>query len=203
MSTLTLETIYNGAADLLIRFDLKPTFDASWGKFTEEQYEMAQELFELSEAPKNEPAKEDAAGEMADVLITLCNVLYTEGITGPECFAFVSSFDEKYECYIAERSAREYAIEFSHMSYKLYNALILTRFGLPRHKRISAVMVIFNQLITAFVRMAKKANISLEDLTIAINATIKKNADKTPITYEVRDGQIKKIKPAVIVSEIE
>lgn len=78
---VTLQDIWNSSTDLLKRFGLMPSPKKAWGKFAEEQYELQEALFKLSTNRKNIPFKQDAAEELADVLVTLLNVGYSAGLS--------------------------------------------------------------------------------------------------------------------------
>lgn len=78
---LTLQDIWNSSTDLLKRFGLMPSQKKSYLKMQEEVAELQEALFKLSTNRKNIPFKQDAAEELADVLVTLLNVGYSAGLS--------------------------------------------------------------------------------------------------------------------------
>lgn len=81
---ITLQAIWASSTGLLERFNLMPTRKASFLKFQEEIFEMQEALDTLSGSRKTLPFRDDAADELADVLITLLNIGYTAGLTHEE-----------------------------------------------------------------------------------------------------------------------
>jgi len=186
--TLTLEYIYDNATDLLRRFDLKPTFDASWSKVTEEIFEMQAEFFELYDLPNNIPAKEDAAKELSDVLITLFNMLYTLDIN-----PFESNLLEPIESRwgmltLEDTSPRQVAILFASSTYDLHRVLFHRKHN--PHYVEAGCLIALDRTLAFLLGMAKKSGITLKQLEDAMIVTVEKNAKKTHDTHEIRNGQI-------------
>ena len=79
--SITLKQIWESSTGLLQRFDLMPSPRKAWLKMNEELFEYAESLFKLSTNKRNIPYKEDTADELADVIITVLNVGYANGLT--------------------------------------------------------------------------------------------------------------------------
>lgn len=190
--TLNMQEIYTQSTDLLKRFDLQPTFVASWAKFCEEVYEAQQELFELADLPKNHPAKEDAAKEICDVLVTLCNVAYS--FEKPyflfEEFDPLSDMWEDYDA--AGVTLRASTIDFVTTTYGLYAELKIYH---DWEDDISPVLEAFESTFKHLIHLSKVAGLTIQNLDEAMQATITKNAKKTHDTHHVLNGMIAR-KPA-------
>lgn len=79
--SITLKDIWTSSTGLLIRFDLFPSLKKAWGKFNEETWELSEALFKLSTNKRN---RQDAAQELADVVVTVLNIGYAAGLTEDE-----------------------------------------------------------------------------------------------------------------------
>ncbi len=79
--SITLKQIWESSTGLLERFELFPSTRKAWLKMQEELFELSEALFKLSTNKRNIPYKEDAADELADVIITALNVGYANGLT--------------------------------------------------------------------------------------------------------------------------
>ncbi len=82
MSTpITLKEIYESATGLLKRFDLMPSPRKAYLKMQEEIFELQEALAKLATHRKNIVYQQDAADELADVMVTLLNVGYANGLS--------------------------------------------------------------------------------------------------------------------------
>jgi len=82
--TITFNQIWTSSTGLLKRFDLVPPFRKAYLKFQEESFEMTEALFKLASNRRNRPYRQDAAEEIADVLVTVLNLAYSAGLTEEE-----------------------------------------------------------------------------------------------------------------------
>ncbi len=78
---ITLEQIWQSSTGLLARFDLMPSFRKAYLKFQEEHFEMVEAMFKFMSNKRNIPYRQDAAAELADVLVTVLNMGYAAGLT--------------------------------------------------------------------------------------------------------------------------
>ena len=92
---LTLKDVWESSTGLLKRFDLIPSAKKSYLKFQEEISEMQEALYKLSGNRKNIPYKQDAAEEVADVIVTALNVAYTAGLSIEDIEKALSKVIEK------------------------------------------------------------------------------------------------------------
>ena len=185
---IDLQTIYRESTDLLKRFELTPTFECSWRKTLEEKWELDQELFELCDLPKNHPAKEDVAKEASDLLITLCNVLYTVHITPMPDDTYYLDVSAMWEGIpTPDKSIREMNIDSAWDFQMLFSCFDAYIDGLANRLDVTRN---FRRYCLSLVSMIKTAGITLLDLEKAMIKTFEKNAKKTPENYHVVNGQI-------------
>lgn len=196
MSTLiTLQAVYNSSTDLLKRFDLMPPTDVAWTKFLEEFTEATEALYDLQCRPRNEIFKSHAAMEICDCIVTLMNCLYVSQVNTEyinldrELSALLddvmTDVVDVRQCWIL---THQQINSYFHRLQEFESQSLLV----SRHAEQAGGVIL---IVKFLLRLGTLYKLTMDDFERSMESVIVKNGNKSHLTHEVRDGQIKKRTP--------
>jgi hypothetical protein len=195
---ITLHDIWQSSTNLLKRFDLIPSLDASWQKVIEEHQEMLEALYEMAakDHKRNFLFRGHLAKEAGDLLVTLLNAAYSAGMTEDLLYEY-DNLDALWNSLdTSTGSQKSRLIALSMAMYPLYVQLLDVHVG-ETSATLYGVSVYLSHCLKTLVCVIKGAGLSYEEFDAALDTVMFKNNNKTPENYEIVNGMITRRKPVI------